>query len=155
MEDIKIERLYAKAIVDGEFWVLTDGKRRIGQISVDSRGYQIYVNGKEHTFKTIDMLKRAANIKFDQIPARAEVDENSVHGYPTDAKQFNGVWSLEQRAPIFTKEDNSKSWFAAGWYLIHQNKIWRQEFCPKLITIQRYKYRGPFKNQRDLLKVTE
>ena len=46
--------------------------------------------------------------------------------------------------PLWTHEPRSKSWYAAGWYQVKQGRSWTTEFCPKLITLQRYPYRGPF-----------
>ena len=147
-------RIHARPIVKDKFWVLTAEDKRIGEINkASTTGYKIKIGDTIVNFKTIKILKANIPVHFDREITRKEREVNQVHSYPTDDLPFNGVWSLQQKAPIFTKEENSKSWFAAGWYLVKQNKIWRQDFCPKLITLQRYDYFGPYKSQKDLLKV--
>tara|TARA_Y100000816_G_C25683137_1_gene361636 strand:- start:93 stop:566 length:474 start_codon:yes stop_codon:yes gene_type:complete len=147
--DIKV---HAKPIVEDQFWVLTDGSKRVGEINKANQGYNIKVGNKIINYRTINILKVQTDIEFDSAITREQKEVNQVHDYPTDAEPYNGVWSLQQKAPIFTKELHSKSWYAAGWYLVKQNKFWRQDFCPKLITLQRYEYRGPFKNQEDMIR---
>ena len=123
--------------------------------------YMLNLGDRTIKFKTIETIKERTNIEFQELPDGYDPDKindgynDNVHSYGTDAKPFNGVWSLTQQAPIFTKENNSKSWFAAGWYVINQNNIWRQEFCPKLIAIQRYDYRGPFKEKEKAREVLD
>jgi len=153
LKDIKVT-IHAKPIIKDTFWVLTAEDKRIGEINKKKTdGYNLTIGTKVFKYKSMNVLKANVNIEFAKLITAKERDANQVHEYPTDDLPFNGVWSLQQKAPIFTKEENSKSWFAAGWYLVKQNKIWRQDFCPKLITLQRYDYFGPYKSQNDLLKV--
>ena len=146
----------AKGIVKNKFWVLIENKRRIGEISANQagRGYSITFHGGKQNVDSVNDLKIGRKkIKFVDPPKREFVERDQVHGYPTDAEPFNGVWDLNFKAPIYTKEDNSKSWYCAGWFLIKKGRNWKQEFCPKLITIDRYEHRGPYQSQTDLLKV--
>lgn len=145
-------KVHAKPIVENKFWVLTDGSKRVGEINKAHEGYNIKVGNKVINYRTINILKANTEIEFDPAITKEQKEVNQVHDYPTDAEPYNGVWSLHQKAPIFTKEPHSKSWYAAGWYLVRQNKFWRQDFCPKLITLQRYEYRGPFMNQEDMVR---
>jgi len=62
---------------------------------------------------------------------------------------FNVLWEVKHKLPLFTKEDNSKSWFAAGWYLVKQHRSWKTIQNPKLITLQRYAYQGPFHSKEE------
>jgi hypothetical protein len=158
-EQVYLTGICAKTIIDGKYWILTDGMKRIGEISLDDKEYKLNLGNEILKFKTIETIKERTNIQFQELPDGYNPDKindgynDNVHGYGTDATPCNGVWSLTQQAPIFTKENNSKSWFAAGWYVINQNNIWRQEFCPKLIAVQRYDYRGPFKEKEKAREV--
>ena len=146
----------AKGIVKNKFWVLIENKRLIGEISANQagRGYSITFHGGRQNVDSVNDLKIGRKkIKFVDPPKREFVERDQVHGYPTDSEPFNGVWDLNYKAPIYTKEDNSKSWYCAGWFLIKKGRNWKQEFCPKLITIERYEHRGPYQSQTDLLKV--
>jgi hypothetical protein len=145
----------AKGIVKNEFWVLTDGNKRVGEITANGagRGYTVSFHGNKEVVPTINKLKKDLNFEWVDVPKRIMTKRDQVHDYPTDAEPFGGVWDLQHGAPIYTKEKNSKSWFAAGWYLVKKSRNWKQVFCPKLITIERYEYRGPYKTAEELLKV--
>jgi len=49
---------------------------------------------------------------------------------------------------LFTRDTKSKSWYAAGWYMVKQHRAWKAVQNPKLITLQRYQYQGPFHTQQ-------
>ena len=73
----------------------------------------------------------------------------TVHGYATSSRPYNPVLDVKHQLPLYTTEPRSRSWSAAGWYLIKQHRNWIATFCPKLILLQRYNYRGPFKSKEE------
>jgi len=44
----------------------------------------------------------------------------------------------------------SKSYFCAGYYLVKFANNWAKAYCPKLITLQRYEFQGPFRTKEDM-----
>ena len=60
------------------------------------------------------------------------------------------MYDVRQKLPLFTKSNTSKSLFCAGYYLIKFNKLWLKSMCPKLITLERYEYQGPFKTEAEM-----
>jgi hypothetical protein len=40
--------------------------------------------------------------------------------------------------------------YCAGYYVIQFRKGWVKSFCPKLITLERYPYKGPFKTEEEM-----
>jgi hypothetical protein len=54
---------------------------------------------------------------------------------------------------LFTKSNASKSLYCAGYYTIKFEKGWVRSFCPKLITIERYENKGPFKSEFEMKAV--
>ena len=146
----------AKTVLKNKFWVLVDGTERIGEINASDAGYEVHVNGQKINFKTISMLQAKVGIDFEELPPTKKIsNELMVLGFPSREVPYNSVWDVQQKAPIYSKEDNSKSWYAAGWYLIKIHNNWEQSFCPKLISIQRHEYYGPYKTEAELLKVCE
>jgi hypothetical protein len=145
----------AKGIVKNEFWVLTDGSKRIGEIKSNGvgRGYTVTFHGMKSVEPSMAQMKRELNFDWVEVPKRIKVKVDQVHDYPTDCEPHDGVWDLSHKVPIYTKEPGSKSWFCAGWYLIRTGRNWKEKFCPKLITIKRYDWRGPYKTPGELLKV--
>jgi hypothetical protein len=40
--------------------------------------------------------------------------------------------------------------YCAGYYIIRFDKGWVKSHCPKLITLERYPYNGPFKSELEM-----
>jgi hypothetical protein len=138
--------LIAKPIIDKQYWILQDGSQKVGNIEACVGGYQVKINNQIAQFKTIRMAAQRVNIQFESVAKsnKPKTATNLVHGYPAKGQVYNPMWDLHQRLPIYAKTAKSKSWFAAGWYRVKQGKTWVTMQDPKLITIQRYPYQGPF-----------
>jgi hypothetical protein len=57
---------------------------------------------------------------------------------------------VQRKLPLFTKSAKSKSLYCAGYYIIKFDKGWVKSFCPKLITVERYETKGPFKSDLEM-----
>ena len=137
----------AKPIIKNKFWILQDDNGKIGTVEKNNRGFLLKANGVHEEFKTIKTIKNKTNIIFEDTQNQKDVFENQVNGFPTDFKPFNAVYNLKERLPLFTKENKSKSWYAAGHYRVTVNGKTEIMFCPKLILLQRYDYIGPVKTR--------
>ena len=74
-----------------------------------------------------------------------------IYNFPCSSKPFDAIYNLKKKLPLFTKSQDSKSLYCAGHYAIKFNsKGWVKSFCPKLITLERYKYYGPFKTEQEV-----
>ena len=133
----------AKPIVNGKFWVLQKDNQKIGSVEKTATGYFLKTNQGSSRFKTVKSLRDVTKINFDNVLERVKYPENQVNRFPTDCKPYNGVWDINQRLPIYTKEKKSKSWYAAGYYMVTINRKTKVMFCPKLIILDRYGYVGP------------
>ena len=60
------------------------------------------------------------------------------------------MYDVKRKLPLFTKSNKSKSAYCAGYYIIEFEKGWVKSFCPKLITIERYNFKGPFKTEIEM-----
>ena len=78
---------------------------------------------------------------------------NEVHGYSTSVEPRNAMFDIRRKLPLFTKSSDSKSLYCAGYYVIKFDKGRVKSFCPKLITLQRYEYKGPFKTEFEMKQV--
>ena len=137
--------LVAKPVIDKQFWILQEGNRKIGNVEACQGGYQVRINNQVTQFKTIRMLQQRVDIKFEHIPKTTKSRQgHEVHGYSTATRAYNGIWSVPNRLPLFTKTTKSKSWYAAGWYTVKQGRHWETVQDPKLIVLERYPYHGPF-----------
>jgi len=130
--------------VDNQYWILKKDDRKIGQVEAVKDGFDVKILDRVVRYKTIKMAGREANIEFE-IPKKTQLqNRNQVHGYEVNGNVYNSLWNVQLRLPLFTKDSKSKSWYAAGWYCVKQHRNWQVMQNPKLITLQRYQYRGPF-----------
>ena len=145
-------KVVAKPVVANKFWILRKNEEKIGEVENSSDGIQVRVGGKTLHYKTLHLLKKKSEIEFTALPKKNNPGKpgKEVHGYPVDSSVFNPVFDVKQKLPLYTKKKNSKSWFAAGWYQIRQSSKWKTIFCPKLIALKRYEYRGPYISDQNI-----
>ena len=142
--------LIAKPVIDKQFWILQENNRKVGNIEACAGGYQVKINDQIAQFKTIRLAARTVNIEFEPAVkvARPKPTVDHVHGYPVAGRVYNPMWDVSQQLPVYTKTNKSKSWFAAGWYLVKKGRAWRTALAPKLIVLQRYPYQGPYYSEQ-------
>lgn len=143
----------AKPIVDGKFWIIEDEGNKVGVLKVTEQ--KKYIFSSKDSTKTFESKKSLTNTfgpDFFQVKAKKEEKpvELSIQGYPTSSEPFNPLFDVKRKLPLFTKSDKSKSMYCAGYYIIKFDKGWVKSFCPKLITIERYPYEGPFKTDLEM-----
>lgn len=145
--------IVAKPIVDKQFYILTKDNQKIGNIEATDQGYNVKIEDRIINFKTLATLRKEIDIEFEAIGNHPNHQPNSyqVQGYPSGSRIYNPLWDVKHRLPLFTKTKKSRSWFAAGWYCVKQKKEWEVVRSPKLITLQRYPYRGPFHTNEEAL----
>jgi hypothetical protein len=136
----------AKSIISNKFWILRDNNRKVGEVNAVNRGYAVNVKDKETTiFSSLATLTDKTGIKFsDEAPTTTDTLPNDVHDYPTSGEVHNSVWNTELKLPLYNKKAVSKSWFAAGYYIVRVKDEWRTIFSPKLIILQRNEFQGPY-----------
>lgn len=142
--------IIAKPVVNNQFWILKKNNQKIGQLEVSENGNcTIKIHDSVVQYKTIKMAERAVNIEFEPPETVTLVPANLVHGFDVEGEVFNPLWDVKHKLPLFTREDKSKSWFAAGWYQVKQHRKWKLTQHPKLITLERYAYQGPFHSKEE------
>jgi hypothetical protein len=141
----------AKPVVKNKFWVVEDQGTKIATIQAKDDGGFVYVHDNQREyFPSVQILKKKYNIKFGTANKVNKIKSNSVYGFPISGKSFNQVYDVKRKLPIYTKTSKSRSLFCAGYYLINLADSWTETFCPKNITLTRYKYLGPFKTQQEM-----
>ena len=136
--------IVAKPVIDKKFWILQKDNEKIGNIEATHNGFQVTINNQVQEFKTIRMAAQRANIQFEIGAKTTKPDTHSVHGYTASSRVHNPVWDVQNQLPLYTKTKKSKSWFCAGWYTVKRGRKWRVVQDPKLITVERYAFHGPF-----------
>lgn len=136
--------ILAKPIVANRYWILKKDDEKIGEVEANDSGVTVKINNQVRRYNTIRMAGRDVNIEFQSAPRVRTRAINDVYGYAVSGRVYNPMWDVKHRLPLFTKDNKSKSWYAAGWYCIQQHRSWQVTRNPKLIILERYKYLGPF-----------
>lgn len=149
--------IHAKPIIDNKFWIVEQDGEKIATLRKDEEnrfvmsnelGIKIYENKKSLTdqfgadFFVVKIVKESDDAK-----------PNEVHGFATSAEPHNPLYDIKRKLPLFTKSLDSKSLYCAGYYIIKFDKGWVKSFCPKLITLQRYEFKGPYKTELEMKQV--
>ena len=139
--------LTAKTVTD-EFWILTDGKNKVGNVCANNIGtFNVTLQNDVFEFATTDDIQKKTKIKFI-TPEKTELPETTPYPeYPTTARTYNSVFDVKRGLHVFTKTKKSKCFHAAGYFVVEHNGIEQVIFCPKYIFIQRYPFKGPFKTK--------
>lgn len=141
--------IVAKPVIDKQFWILKKDDQKVGNIEAAGDGYRITMLNKTAEYDTIPMLSRREHIEFEKPTKATKQSTNLVHGFEVTGRVYNPLWDVKHKLPLFTRDNKSKSWFAAGWYRVKQHNSWKTVQNPKLITLQRYPYAGPFHTKEE------
>lgn len=151
------DQLLAKTILKNKFWIVEDATaNKVATIQAVEDGTYVYVD-KQSTrqkYPSIKLLTAQHNVTFDKSKKqKSNVNDNQeIYGYPISQKPHNVYWDVKHKFAVFTKNKKSKSFFCAGYYTIKFNHGWVKAYCPKLITLNRYPFKGPFKTKLESLE---
>jgi hypothetical protein len=149
--------LHAKPIIDNKFWIVERGGEKFATLRKDEENRFVMSNEtgiKIYNTKT-DLTKQFGKDFFVAkiVKESAGSEPLEVHGYSSSCLPHNSMFDIRKKLPLFTKSEDSKSLYCAGYYVIKFDKGWVKSFCPKLITLQRYPFKGPFKTELEMKQV--
>lgn len=144
--------LIAKPIIKNQYWVVTDGSIKVGNVVADINGFDVKLNGNTIHFDNAQDLQKNTKIRFQPLKSNKTKVVMPYPEYPTTNKTYNNIFDIKRKLHLFTKTRKSKCLHAAGWFVIKQNNTPIVSFCPKYIFIQRYQYSGPYKSEAEAEK---
>ena len=153
----------AKVLIPNKEWLLKNGTTKIGSVAKSKKGYIFLKKGKQIGFKDLTEINAQFGIGlFEEGKKKQQTDSQEsksffIYDYPCTSKPYGPVYNVKKKLPLYAKSAKSKSQYCAGYYIIKFRKGWVKSFCPKLITLERYPYHGPFKTElemRDQLNIT-
>jgi len=144
----------AKILIPNKEWLIKNSSGKIGTIAKSKKGYLVLRNGKSVAFKNLAEVKAAVGIAFfeESFKDNKKQEDTAVHniyGYPCKNKAYEPLYDVQKKLPLYIKRLKSKSQHCAGHYIIKFRKGWVKSFCPKLITLERYPYQGPWKTEEE------
>ena len=147
--------LNAKSVVKDKFWIVERDGEKVGTVQAVSDGVVFVDTNSRRRFPSVSVLSRDVGIHFERPAKKTKSSPaGDVYGFPVDVpRAYNALYNVVHRVPVYTKEEKSKSMFCAGYYLVRYNDTWEEVFCPKLIVINRYPFRGPFYSEQEMRQV--
>jgi len=152
----------AKTLIADKFWIIEENGEKLGTLQKkDDNGWiflgkkdkkQIY-HTKESLFARFGHGIFSNDITVPEKPIITEESEFQVHGYPCSQQPYNPMFDVQKQLPIYSKTPKSRSLFCAGYYIINFPKGWRKAYCPKVITLQRYAFKGPIKTKIEMQQI--
>jgi hypothetical protein len=146
----------AKTLIPEKEWLVKNGEEKIGSIAKSKKGYMFLKNGKALNVKDLNEINSRFGISiFEESLKRVKQESSEFNGYsiydfPCSARPCDPIYNVKKKLPLFSKSSKSKSKYCAGYYVIKFKKGWVKSFCPKLITLERYPYQGPFKTESEM-----
>lgn len=141
--------LIAKPIIKDQYWVVTDGEKKVGNVVASGTGVELKINGTNTHYENELDLRKKHKIEFQTIKTNKTKPNLPISNFPTTSKVYNSILDIKRKLHLYTKTTKSKCYYAAGYYVMNQNGVNEVVFCPKYIFIQRYKYLGPFKTEQE------
>lgn len=141
----------AVVVIAGKLWITYDSRgNKTGTMRTDptNPGWMIqYLSDGSKIAHDSDSVQDL--FEFTDRDTVDNLQQSHVFGYPVPEVE---TFKLQERdnLPTFTKTLESKVYFAAGYYGINfPNGGWMDSFCPKVSTLRKYEFVGPFKNLTD------
>lgn len=146
-----------KVLVPDKFWIVERGGKKVATLSKEKKGYTLLSQGQKYEAHDLSEIKERFGITIDVVDEEnsnvSSDQSNEIHGFPVNGKAHGPLWNVQKKLPIYAKSAKSKSLYCAGYYVIRFKKGWVKSFCPKLITLERYPYQGPFKSELEMRTV--
>ena len=151
----------AKTLVKNKFWIVEQNGENLGTLQKKEDNGWIFLSKKDsrQVFHTSESLFTRFGVDiFEQsntpkIEDEIQNDNFEVHNFPCSQHPYNPMFDVQKQLPVYTKTPKSKSQFCAGYYIICFEKGWRKAYCPKMITLSRYEYKGPMKTKLEMQQV--
>lgn len=146
-------KLLAKPILENKFWIVegVDGSKRGTVQSTPNGSARVVLDNITYEFDSFQAALNELSIQQSSTekPSK-EYADCSVEGYPTKDIPYNIVVDAKMQLPMYTKTEKSRCYYAAGYYIIRFEFAWAQAYCPKVMTLKRNQYQGPYKTELEM-----
>ena len=144
----------AKTLIQNKEWLIQQDAKKIGSVAKSKKGYVLIRQGKTLPFKDLAEINAHLGVSIIDDSGKKikkdSIDTLSIYDFPCSSKPHQPVFNVRKKLPLFAKSDKSKSQYCAGYYTIKFRKGWVKSFCPKLITLERYPFHGPYKTEVEM-----
>jgi hypothetical protein len=142
-----------KKLTNESWFLYTNDLEKIGILSKQKDSYFILASAINEKFNSWNEILNFFNIsEFTFIEDEKHSDSLfDIDGYPTDI-EFPIIKDLHSELKLiqYAKTDNSEIYYSPGYFCLHFPKQAMPAFCPKITTIQKYNFSGPFKSKEEM-----
>lgn len=140
-------------------WLVHQGENKLGILNKDVQDHYFYITGKELLEFDNDnqVQQHFGNVKLfeEQIGTSAKVQDTYYIGgyavdYPDPFAIEEGHPDYNPDLPLYSKIEGNAVYYSAGYYCINFEKGWKQANSPKLATLEKYGYEGPYKTELEM-----
>lgn len=151
-------KINSKILIPNKEWIIKTEDYKLGSISRLKKGFNFLKKGQKIFIKSIDEIQNYFGIEIDESLLKTSnitynLNQNTIYEFPCSSKPYEPIFNVKKKLPLFTKSSKSKSKYCAGYYVIKFRKGWVKSFCPKLITLERYPYYGPYKTEQEMKSI--
>jgi hypothetical protein len=148
------DHLIAKPVINNQYWIVTDGKQKVGNVLATGSGFEVKIGGTKKEYPNTRLIASKEKIEFEHPKKPEKKETNPYSTYPTGTKKvFNSILDVRRKIHLFTKTTKSKCYHAAGWFVIKQGPEFNIALSPKYIFIQRYECYGPYETEAEAKNV--
>ena len=58
--------LIAKPVVKNQFWIVTDGHEKVGNVLAEGSGFEVKLNGNKQFYKNTSTIQKQTKIEFQR-----------------------------------------------------------------------------------------
>lgn len=132
-------------LLKNEFWIVTDNDDLVGTVSVEEDRLFYTGKGGRGFFDNAMQLQNAMGVDIENSKKAVDQELLEVEGFPTVAVPGSVYYDVHKKIYFYTKSSSSSCLYAAGYFLTKKENRDVVLFCPKLTTLEKYEYIGPFK----------
>jgi len=137
----------AQEVISDKFWIVLNNNNKIGTVRFINDGKYEFFDQRSETKTLLENFDELFKVQDARRDHNLLNEDTNVNGYPTG---FNKPIPADHPSiPAFKKTANANTLFAAGYYII-QFKRWLPSFAPKVATLEKYPYRGPYMTEWEM-----
>jgi len=140
-------------------WLVHQGPSKLGILNKDVQEHYTYITGKDlvEFHGQEEVVEHFGNINlFNNVinSSTKTAERVFIKGFEVDYDNPIIIDSshadYRDDLPLYAKIEGKSVYYSAGYYCIDFEKGWKKSHGPKLATLLKYGYEGPFKTELEM-----
>lgn len=148
-----MEQVKLKHLTENSWLVLSgDGMDRVGLLAEQRDNFLLLANNVKRYFTSKEEIIKYfdKDVFSDAEGAVAEEEADYfVNGFPVDINPVEVTIDGCELA-VYKKRESSTIIYVAGYFCLSYSTGWIGSRCPKFSTLEKRKYKGPFKTEKEM-----